>query len=176
MAGRVVVLNGSSSAGKTSLALALQDRLPETWLVLGVDTLIAMLPRRLHMVDEGLTFNADGSVVPGSAFREAQQQWRGAVATLVRDGANVIVDEVLLRGGEEQAEWQVALDGLAVTWVAVRCDPGVAEARELARGDRFLGMARHQSAVVHVGVDYDLEVDTTAMTPEDAAAEIVVRL
>ena len=46
-------------------------------------------------------------------------------------------------------------------WVAVRCDGAVAAGRELARGDRIQGMAVSQAEVVHQGVVYDLEVDTT---------------
>jgi chloramphenicol 3-O phosphotransferase len=48
-----------------------------------------------------------------------------------------------------------------VLWVAVRCDSAVAAGRELARGDRVRGMAMSQAEVVHQGVAYDLEVDTT---------------
>lgn len=47
MAGRIIYLNGTSSAGKTSIALALQDVLDESFLRIGVDTFIGMLPRRM---------------------------------------------------------------------------------------------------------------------------------
>lgn len=33
--------------------------------------------------------------------------------------------------------------------------------REIARGDRVIGMAAAQAAVVHQGVVYDLQVDTS---------------
>lgn len=41
---RVIVLNGGSSSGKSSLARALQEVLPEPWLRLGVDDLIDAMP------------------------------------------------------------------------------------------------------------------------------------
>lgn len=43
----------------------------------------------------------------------------------------------------------------------LRCDPEVAALRELARGDRAIGMARSQAVRVHEGVAYDLELDTS---------------
>jgi chloramphenicol 3-O phosphotransferase len=48
-----------------------------------------------------------------------------------------------------------------VLWVGVRCDGAVAAGREIARGDRVQGMAAAQAEVVHQGVLYDVEVDTT---------------
>ena len=73
----------------------------------------------------------------------------------------VIVDEVFLGGAVSQQRWQKALSGLQVLWVGVRCESSVAAGRELARGDRVVGMAELQADVVHQGVFYDLEVDTT---------------
>ena len=60
-----------------------------------------------------------------------------------------------------QQRWQKALGGLNVLWVAVRCDSAVAAGREIARGDRIQGMAVSQADLVHRGVVYDMEVDTT---------------
>lgn len=47
MAVGVVVLNGGSSAGKTSIGRCLQDVLPRPWLLLGVDDLINAAPSSL---------------------------------------------------------------------------------------------------------------------------------
>jgi chloramphenicol 3-O phosphotransferase len=48
----------------------------------------------------------------------------------------------------------------------------VLEARERARGDRLIGLARWQLDRVHVGVAYDLEIDTTAASPLECARMI----
>ena len=40
----VIVLNGASSVGKSTLAVALQDLLPKPFLHVGVDTLLAAMP------------------------------------------------------------------------------------------------------------------------------------
>ena len=83
------------------------------------------------------------------------------IATMARAGARVILDEVFLGGAVSQQRWQKVLGGLNVLWVAVRCDSSVAAGREIARGDRIRGMAVSQAELVHRGVVYDLEVDTT---------------
>lgn len=41
----VVVLNGGSSSGKSSIARCLQDQLASTWMALGVDDLIRVTRR-----------------------------------------------------------------------------------------------------------------------------------
>jgi chloramphenicol 3-O-phosphotransferase len=44
--GTLIVLNGTSSSGKTSIAQALQDLLTEPYLQAGIDKFIFMLPSR----------------------------------------------------------------------------------------------------------------------------------
>jgi chloramphenicol 3-O phosphotransferase len=80
---------------------------------------------------------------------------------MARAGARVIVDDVFLGGAASRRRWEPALDGLDVLWVGVRCAADAAEAREIARGDRVVGMARAQAETVHEGMTYDVEVDTT---------------
>jgi len=66
------------------------------------------------------------------------------------------------------------LRGFRVYFVGVRCNLGVLEARELARGDRLPNLARPQHSAVHRGPrHYDLEVDTSAASPYDLATSIV---
>ncbi|WP_246691382.1 MULTISPECIES: hypothetical protein [unclassified Mesorhizobium] len=48
----------------------------------------------------------------------------------------------------------------------------VLEAREAARADRLPGLARWQYPRVHKGMDYDLEVDTSQLTPLECARRI----
>jgi chloramphenicol 3-O phosphotransferase len=61
-----------------------------------------------------------------------------------------------------------------VLWVGVRCAAAVAASREVARGNRVGGMALSQAEVVHHGVAYDLEVDTTHAEALDCAHQIAV--
>jgi chloramphenicol 3-O phosphotransferase len=95
---------------------------------------------------------------------------------MARAGARVIIDDVFLGGGFSQREWRQALAGLDVLWVAVRCDAKVAGGREVARGDRIQGMAAAQAELVHQGVAYDLEVDTTHAEAMACAHAIAARV
>jgi chloramphenicol 3-O phosphotransferase len=173
---RVIVLNGGSSSGKSGIARCLQAVLPDPWLVFGVDTLIEAMPSSMRTSDAGIEFAPDGGVVVGPEFRILELAWIEGVAAMARAGARVILDEVFLGGEASQQRWQQALGGLDVLWVGVRCEGAVAADREVARGDRVTGMAASQADVVHQGVRYDLEVDTTHAESMQCARTIAARL
>jgi chloramphenicol 3-O phosphotransferase len=157
----VIVLNGGSSSGKSGIVRCLQEVLPDPWLAFGVDSFVEALPARMRGSDGGITFTADGGVSVGAEFSALDAAWTEGIAAMARAGARIIVDDVFLGGPHSRERRQKALAGLDVLWVGVRCDSAVAEGREIARGDRVRGMAASQAHVVHEGVRYDLEVDTT---------------
>ena len=161
MVTRVIVVNGGSSSGKSGIMRCLQAILPEPWLALGTDMFVETLPASMRASAGGIDISAGGGVSIGAEFRNLEAAWIQGVAAMVRAGARVIVDEVFLGGADSQRRWLDALDGVGVLWVAVRCDATVAAEREVARGDRVPGMAEAQAELVHLGVHYDLEVDTT---------------
>jgi chloramphenicol 3-O phosphotransferase len=171
---QVIVLNGASSSGKSGIARCLQAVLPDPWLALGVDTFIQTMPAALRISDQGIAIDAGGEVTIGPDFRTLENAWIAGVAAMARAGARVVVDEVFLGGAASQQRWRTALDGLALLWVGVRCEIGVAVGRELARGDRVPGMAAAQAELVHRGVVYDLEVDTTSTESIQCARHIAV--
>lgn len=158
---QVIVLNGGSSSGKSGIARCLQAVLPDPWLALGTDTMVDAMPASLQASESGIAFGPDGGVSVGPQFRELEDAWTEGVTAMARAGARIIVDEVFLRGAAGQRRWSERLRGLGVLWVGVRCEPEVAAGRETARGDRVVGMAAAQAELVHRGVVYDLEVDTT---------------
>jgi chloramphenicol 3-O phosphotransferase len=172
VATQVIVLNGGSSSGKSGIARCLQVVLPDPWLVFGVDTLIQAMPASSPMSATGIEFAADGGVVIGPQFRTLEAAWIEGIAAMARAGARVIVDEAFLGGPASQQRWQRALGTLQVLWVGVRCDGAIAAGREIARGDRVIGMAASQAALVHRGVVYDVQVDTTHTEALDCARVI----
>lgn len=173
---QVIVLNGGSSSGTSSLARALQEVLPRPWLTFGVDSLIEALPPGLMDDPDGLVLGADGSVTPGAAFQALQDSWRHGVAAVVRAGAPVILDEVFLGGVEGRRAWERVLGDLPALWVGVRCDAATATARERTRPDRVPGMAAAQASLVHRGMTYDIEVDTGRRTARECAREVAARV
>jgi chloramphenicol 3-O phosphotransferase len=121
-------------------------------------------------------FGEDGRVSVGADFRALQKAWREGVVAMARAGAGVILDDVFLGGAASQEEWRKVLAGLPVLWVGVRCESAVAAGREIARGDRVPGMAAAQADVVHDGVFYDVEVDTTHTEALECARTIAARV
>jgi chloramphenicol 3-O phosphotransferase len=176
MTTQVIVLNGGSSSGKSGITRCLQSVLPDPWLALGVDTPIELMPASVWTTDAGIKFASGGAVEVGPQFDSLQAAWMEGVAAMVRAGARVIVDEVFLGGAASQKRWQTVLTGLDVLWVGVRCEGTVAAGREIARGDRVAGMAARQAEVVHQGVRYDVEVDTTHTESLACARTIAAQL
>ena len=161
-AGRVVVLSGGSSAGKTTVGRKLQETLDGSWLLLGVDVLLWMLPPRLMRSEEGVAVK-DGVISRGDEFMRIFEAFRDSIAAIVRSGVDVLIDDVMLEGAFDQRLWNDSLAGLETLWVGVRCNPDAAAAREAARGDRPPGIARRHATTVHEGVRYDLEIDTDVL-------------
>ncbi|WP_327418821.1 chloramphenicol phosphotransferase CPT [Streptomyces sp. NBC_01233] len=176
MTTQVIVLNGGSSSGKSGIVRCLQAVLPDPWLAAAVDSLIEAMPASLQTSVAGIEFAADGGVKIGSEFRRLEAAWMAGVAAMARAGARIVVDDVFLGGASSQERWRKALDGLDVLWVGVKCESKVAAGREIARGDRARGTAASQAELAHLGVVYDLEVDTTHTESLDCARAIASRV
>jgi len=58
----------------------------------------------------------------------------------------------------------------------VRCPLSVLEQREKSRKDRTLGQARAQFELVHAHGMYDVEVDTSLLSPTQCAQKIITRV
>lgn len=181
--GRVIILNGGSSAGKTTLGKALQDLLlPEPYLLLGIDAFwLALPPRQLSLetvepryyswdttVENGLEYFR---IIPGPILDRAMRARYRAIAQFLDEGLNVIADDVIWK-----REWLIdALKILApcrVFMVGVFVSDAEGARREEIRGDRHPGWDRGSARYAHHDAIYDLTVDTTLMTPEQEAARI----
>lgn len=186
--GGVILLNGSSSAGKTTLAQMLQQILPEPWQLISLDQFRDGLPARFRGLNSpagtpgarGLNITpveGDGRRVTAIRFGDVGERMlrgmRRAVAAFARGGDNVIVDDLLLEEAYVR-DYVEALHGLSVTLVGVRCPLDVVNAREASRPGRFPGTAESHFDTVHAHCRYDVEVDTHS-TPPRACAERVVR-
>lgn len=172
--GKIILLNGTSSSGKSSIVKALQDILEEPYLDVGLDRFIWSLPRRYldrPLWDEVLGLASEAGPV-GQRLVSGMHQ---SIAALAREGNHIIADHVLV---ERQwlAECARLLSDLPALFVGVRCPLDVLEQREAARRDRTLGQARAQFHLVHAHGVYDLEVDTSAASAEACALQIKQRL
>jgi chloramphenicol 3-O phosphotransferase len=172
----MIILNGGSSSGKSGIVRCLQDVLPDPWLAFGCDSFVESMPARMQASQEGIDVAADGSVSVGEDFRTLEEAWTEGIVAMARAGAGIIVDDVFLGGAASQRRWLKRLDGVEVLWVGVRCESAVAEDRGVARGDRAKGMAASQADMVHDGVAYDIEVDTTHTESMACARTIAARV
>jgi len=158
--GTVILLNGTSSSGKTSIAWELVDILDGTWFHVPVDAFHAMRCNR-EIPDEDLQAEIDRTA----------KGFHRAVAGMAAGGNSLVVDYPLSR------RWRLLdlLDLLVpedTVLVGVRCPLAELERREIARGDRQLGLAAMQYGEVHSHGLHDLDVDTGLRSPRECALRI----
>jgi chloramphenicol 3-O phosphotransferase len=172
--GTIVLLNGTASSGKTSIARALQELMPDVWLNAGIDRFLAMLPARYLewplWSDVMGRFDRPGAV--GSVLISGMHH---AIDALARSGTSVVADHVLVDPAWI-AECATLYRDLPAWFVGVRIPLDVVVRRELERGDRDVGEAELQHPLVHRHGIYDFEVDTSVLTAKEAAAAIRDRI
>ena len=150
-----ILLNGTSSSGKTTLATALQRAMPEPVLYVSNDNFIFMTPA--HVLK-------DDSARP-KVLMPLLSAFHRSLPLIAGCGFPMIIDHVIERWDwmDEIAE---ALRGFDVYFVKVECPLEELERRESARGDRQVGLAKMQMEWVHRHGDYDAEVNTFSQTLE----------
>jgi len=152
MTGKIILVNGASSAGKTTLCRALQARLDE--------------PFWLYSIDH---FRGTG-VLPMARIASGDFSWpdmRAAffegfhrcLPALAEAGNNLIVEYIV-----ETRAWMSRLEQLLgpfdVFFVGVHCPLAELEKRELERADRPAGDARRDFDIVHTFGTYGVEVNS----------------
>jgi len=175
----VILLNGPTSSGKTSIARGLLAALPAPYLHFGIDNIFPALPPSLCETTEGYWFERrpDGSmpVLFGEGFLGGARAWRRMIRAGVDAGQRFVIDDVWITP-EDRPDWETVLAGRDVLMVGVRCELAELQRREIARGDRGIGQAQAQYGVAHSFGAYDLEVDTTATPTADCVAVILAHL
>lgn len=155
--GRIILLNGASSSGKTSVGRALLSLFAEPWFFVPVDAIGAMRSTtNTRVLDDAETHEI---------LRRTRRGYHRAVAALASVGNDVVMDYPL------SERWRLddlldVLDGYDVTLVEVKCAEELAR-RERTRGNRPIGLARSQSQVYSYG-EHDIAVDTTDTSPGPA--------
>ncbi len=188
--GHIILLNGSSSAGKTTLAIALQQLLPDPWQHIALDQFRDGLPGRYRGLNSPSgTPGARGlNVVPidrgdervtdvrfGDIGERMLKGMRRAIAAFAREGNNVIIDDLLFES-TYLFDYIEALNGLTVWFVGVRCSLAVVNQRESKRPGRFPGTATSHFDRVHTHGSYDFEVDTSQASPLQCARTIITEV
>lgn len=161
----VILLNGTSSSGKSSLARALQSRAGLPLLHASLDTFTDMY--RWDAISDPAERQA--------CHTNGVANFHATLRLLAAGPHALVVDHVL-----EWPDWfratAAALAGRSVHCIGVRCPLDILAARERARGDRHPGLAAGQFERVHQGLTYDFEIDTSRETPESGADKILAHV
>ena len=185
--GKIVLLNGASSAGKTTLARELQRLWPGPLQHIALDQFRDGMASQYRGMNSQIGEpGARGlNVVPvqtpngvvtelrfGDVGRRMLNAMHRAAAAFAASGVDVVLDDLLLEPVFLH-DYLDALDGLAVTFVGVQCDLPTLNQREAGRPGRFPGTAAAHFAQLHEHCLYDVEVDTAAHLPRECAARVL---
>ncbi|MCA9930428.1 MAG: AAA family ATPase [Anaerolineales bacterium] len=158
--GKIIIINGPSSSGKTTLALALQRQLDIPFLRFSFDVFLEnnVLPMEKIRQDSAIW-----TAVRPSVFSGLHQ----CVSALAAAGNNLIFDHII-----ETQSW---LDDLVqlladfdVFFIGLHCSIEELERRETERGNRRAGEAREDAKSVHRFGSYDLELNSENMAEDNA--------
>jgi chloramphenicol 3-O phosphotransferase len=182
MTATIVLLNGAPRSGKSSIARALQASPDGVWINLGVDVAMSAMPAQ---------FKPGLGLRPGGERPDLEplvQQQYGAlfdsIAAHARAGLNVVSDFGIHDSYSKPLgilpDAVRRLAGLPVLFVGVRCPIAAIMARRNAdsqggyyeAGDTVPAPVALWQDAPHAHGVYDLEIDTSVTTPEQAAAMI----
>jgi chloramphenicol 3-O phosphotransferase len=184
--GKIVILNGVPRSGKSSIVAVIQETFDGPWMNLGVDRYMQLTPPR-YLPGIGLRPGGERQdiepLVP--VFYSALYE---SIAAHSRLGLHVVVDVghhdayAIPRG--ILADSARRLQGLPVLFVGVRCPIEIIMERR--RNTGWAAGSTADSAVpdpvrlwqreVHIPGIYDLEVDTSVLSPVECAEAIRQRL
>jgi len=185
--GQIVILNGAPRSGKSSIVTAIQETFVGLWMNLGVDVFVTQVTPKRYRPGMGLRPGGEGHrlapLVP--ALYAAMYE---SIAAHSRAGLNVVVD-VGHHDRTVLANSARRLVGRPVLFVGVRCPIEVIMDRREAgqpgrEGEYLIGSKTEPIPApilrwqrdVHIPGIYDLEVDTSVLSPTECADAIRRRL
>lgn len=166
--GRVILLNGASSAGKSTLARTLQRLMKEEAMIFSMDDYLAM--------SRGRHENAlDAVRETGLPFIES---FHAAIAEAARKGALVIVDHVIGESSFWVQDLMNRLNGIPSALIRVDCRRDLLLERERNRTDRTPdpAHAERQHGSIHRHFPHDFSINTSETAPRECAMELISRL
>jgi chloramphenicol 3-O phosphotransferase len=180
--GQIVILNGAPRSGKSSIAAAIQETFDGVWMNLGVDGFMRMTPARF-MPGMGLRPGGerpDLEPLVATLYRALYE----SIAAHSRAALNVVVDVGHHDGYAVPRhilpDCASRLSGLPTLFVGVRCPVETIMERRRDTGWKLGGAAEDPVPLpvllwqkeVHIPGIYDLEVDTSVLSPEECASAI----
>ena len=186
--GRIIILNGAPRSGKLSTAASIQETFDGVWINLGVDTYACATPPGLQ---PGIGLRPGGERPDLEAFVPGlYAALYDSIAAHSRLGLNIVADF----GHHDAYSTPLnilpacarRLAGLPVLFVGIRCPIEIILQRRAAAAEGAYVTASAQDPAprpvrlwqeeVHKPGIYDLEVDTSLLTPQACAEAIRQRL
>lgn len=162
--GRILFLNGVTSAGKTSIVEALQERDDVFFYVVANDLFQEMVGDKYLQQDYWKYL----SEVILMMYHTAK---------LYSDmGKNVLIDGILVEREELKPHYRQLLEILSensLDIVEVYCPLDICRQRNIDRGDRYESQSEEQHALMAENIKYSLRVDTSIHSPAECADAIV---
>lgn len=155
MTARIILLNGTSSVGKSTLVHELRPLLPDSFCYYASD----------QLADEGFR-----PIAPDARWQGRETFFKGfhrSIAAFASAGLDMIVEHIV-----EKPSWRTDLDRLLspfdVFWIGMYAPIEELERREFARGNRTIGESREHYET-HGYCTYDFSVQATQPTKKIAA-------
>jgi chloramphenicol 3-O phosphotransferase len=162
VSGKIILINGASSSGKSTLSRALQAQLEEPFWHFSIDHLIASKT----LPDARIK---NGDFTWASMRPQFFDGFHRCLPALAGAGNNLIVEHII-----ETKAWMDRLVQILKPFVGVHCPLPELERRELERGNRRIGEARADFEVTHTFGVYDLEIDSTQSLEQNIKTVISV--
>lgn len=179
--GKIIILNATSTTGKTTIAREIAKQSGYNYVIAGLDHLFCgvfhpemwknvpaeLMESRASADERGPLFH----IQFGNVGQQAIEAMHGCIAAYSKAGLNIVVDYILY-----DPSWirhlKKEMTGLPVYLVKINAPLEVIEQREKSRATSPQGHARAYYAAVHQSMVYDLEVDSTG-EPTEVARKIL---
>lgn len=184
-AGQIIILNGVPRSGKSSIARVIVETFPGDWVNLGVD--FWMREKTPKEFLPGIGLRPGGERPDLEPFvRQSYAELHEQIAATARQGMNVVADigyhAWYAQPFDPFSDAQERFKGLPMLFVGVKCPIETIMARRNATDSGYAQSSpdnpipepvRRWQDAVHQDRAYDLEVDTSVMSPEECARGIL---
>lgn len=164
--GILVVVNGPTSTGKTTTARNVQAGTDAPVFRFSTDDILQGFP---------LPTKQDHVNIVAPAMPICIDAVRDSAIEVAAQGNVVIADVVWQQGATDQAVWgeRASARGLLMLTVGLSSDDREVRERIALRPDRHEWVYEFQIERVHVGVKYDLTVNTSRLDPTTVAEQLL---
>ncbi len=162
--GKIIFLNGVTSAGKTSIVESLQNQEDIFFYVVANDLFQEMIGEN-YLQKNYWKYLSEIIIMMYHT------------AKLFSDmGKNVLIDGILVERKEIRPHYHQLLEILKsnpLDIVEVYCPLEICRQRNIIRGDRYETQSQEQYALMAENIKYSTKVDTSIYSPEECAKKII---